>query len=76
MFDVALANWVGAPPGVCVFSETCGQALALEHSGDLYSCDHFVEPKYLLGNIFNHLNRPMRMMADLHAKVIWTESAP
>ena len=51
MFDVALANWVGAPPGVCVFSETCGQALALEHTGDLYSCDHFVEPKYLLGNI-------------------------
>ncbi len=51
MFDVALANWVGAPPGVCVFSETCGQALALEHTGDPYSCDHFVEPKHLLGNI-------------------------
>ncbi len=31
--------------------ETCGNALALEHNGDLYSCDHFVEPKYLLGNI-------------------------
>ena len=51
MFDVALANWAGAPPGVCVFSETCGQALALEHTGDLYSCDHFVEPEHLLGNI-------------------------
>ena len=32
-------------------SETCGDAVALEHNGDLYSCDHFVEPKYLLGNI-------------------------
>lgn len=51
MFDVALANWVGAPPGLCIFSETCGQALALEHNGDVYSCDHFVEPEYLLGNI-------------------------
>lgn len=50
-FDVALANWVGAPPSLCVFSETCGQALALEHNGDLYSCDHYVEPGYLLGNI-------------------------
>jgi uncharacterized protein len=50
-FDVALANWYGEPPGVCVFSETCGQALALEHNGDLYSCDHYVEPDYLLGNI-------------------------
>ena len=51
MFDVALANWVGEPPSLCVHSETCGLALALEHNGDLYSCDHFVEPEYRLGNI-------------------------
>ena len=51
MFDAALANWVGAGPGLCVHCETCGLALALEHNGDLYSCDHFVEPDYLLGNI-------------------------
>jgi uncharacterized protein len=36
---------------MCVFEETCGLGLALEHNGDLYSCDHFVEPNYLLGNI-------------------------
>jgi len=51
MFDVALANWVGEPPVLCIHSETCGLALALEHTGDLYSCDHFVEPRYRLGNI-------------------------
>jgi len=51
MFDVALANWVGEPPGLCVHSNVCGLALALEHNGDLYSCDHFVEPAYKLGNI-------------------------
>jgi uncharacterized protein len=51
MFDAALASWVGVPPAMCVFNETCGQALALEHNGDLYSCDHYVEPKHLLGNI-------------------------
>ncbi len=51
MFDAALASWVGAPAAMCIFSETCGNALALEHNGDLYSCDHFVEPKYFLGNI-------------------------
>ena len=51
MFDVALANWYGEPPGLCVHSETCGLALALEHNGDLYSCDHYVEPDYRLGNI-------------------------
>jgi serine-type anaerobic sulfatase-maturating enzyme len=54
MFDVALANWVGEPPSLCIHSETCGLALALEHTGDLYSCDHFVEPEYRLGNIKEH----------------------
>jgi uncharacterized protein len=51
LFDVALGAWVGAPPSLCVFSPTCGNALAMEHTGDLYSCDHYVEPDYLLGNI-------------------------
>lgn len=50
MFDVALGSWVGIHT-LCVFAPTCGNALALEHNGDLYSCDHFVEPAYLLGNI-------------------------
>ncbi|MCC0056575.1 MAG: anaerobic sulfatase maturase [Rhodobiaceae bacterium] len=49
-FDAALANWIGQP-SMCIFSPTCGNALALEHNGDLYACDHYVEPDYLLGNI-------------------------
>ena len=36
---------------LCIHAPTCGAALALEHNGDLYSCDHFVEPAHLLGNI-------------------------
>ena len=51
MFDAALASWLGLPASMCIFAETCGNALALEHNGDLYSCDHFVEPDHLLGNI-------------------------
>jgi len=51
IFDVALAAWLGQPPGLCIFEETCGTALALEHNGELYACDHFVEPRYRLGNI-------------------------
>lgn len=51
IFDVALAAWSGHNPGLCIFEETCGNALALEHNGDLFSCDHFVEPAYRLGNI-------------------------
>ncbi len=62
IFDVTLANWVGEPPGLCVHSETCGLALALEHTGDLYSCDHFVEPAFKLGNIREH--RMLDMVAS------------
>lgn len=51
MFETALSKWVGAPGGICVHAETCGDALAIEHGGDLYSCDHFVYPQYKLGNI-------------------------
>jgi uncharacterized protein len=54
IFDVALGNWMGMGGGLCVFSEKCGTALALEHNGDLYSCDHFVYPEFKLGNILNN----------------------
>jgi uncharacterized protein len=50
MFDVTLGSFVGQH-NLCIFAPTCGNALALEHNGDLYSCDHYVEPDYLLGNI-------------------------
>src|SRR5512136_2105226 len=51
-FEAALRNWLGmGASGMCVFNETCGTGLAIEHNGDLYSCDHFVEPGYFLGNI-------------------------
>jgi uncharacterized protein len=51
LFESALASWLGLPATLCIFAKTCGNALALEHNGDLYSCDHFVEPKFRLGNI-------------------------
>lgn len=51
IFDSTLANYLAVPGSMCVHSETCGTALALEHQGDVYSCDHFVEPAHLLGNI-------------------------
>lgn len=51
IFDVALAAWMGQRPGLCVFEPTCGYGLAMEHNGDLYACDHFVEPRYRLGNL-------------------------
>lgn len=51
MFDATLANWCGVPPGICSLAPTCGHSAAMEHNGDLFSCDHFVFPQHLLGNI-------------------------
>ncbi len=50
-FDAALACWYGEMPGTCAYAETCGGNTVIEHNGDVYPCDHFVYPKYLLGNI-------------------------
>jgi len=50
-FDVALGKWANVPGGLCCFAEECGRAMALEHNGDLFSCDHYVYPSYRLGNI-------------------------
>jgi uncharacterized protein len=53
LFDTALGNWMNLGSALCVFAEKCGTALALEHNGDLYSCDHYVYPRYQLGNVLN-----------------------
>ena len=50
-FEATLRNVMGLPSTMCVFDETCGTALALEHNGDLYACDHFVDADHRLGNL-------------------------
>jgi uncharacterized protein len=59
LFDVALETWLGLKASLCVFRETCGSAMAIEHNGDLYSCDHFVYPENNLGNI---MERPLESL--------------
>ncbi|MDA1192828.1 MAG: anaerobic sulfatase maturase, partial [Candidatus Poribacteria bacterium] len=60
LFEVQLGIWMGLPASLCVFTETCGSALAMEHNGDLYSCDHYVYDDYKLGNI---MDTPMEQLA-------------
>ena len=61
MFDVTLEAFFGRHL-LCIHAPTCGYGPALEYNGDLYSCDHFVEPKYLLGNI--HESTLLKMVAS------------
>lgn len=51
VFETAVAQSLGLPAQMCTSAPICGKALALEHDGSLFSCDHFVYPEYRLGNI-------------------------
>jgi uncharacterized protein len=51
LFDITLEAWAGMTPSLCIFQKQCGNAVAMEHNGDIYSCDHFVYPENYLGNI-------------------------
>ena len=44
----------GKPSSLCVMSEQCGQVLAVEHDGSIYSCDHFVDAGHHLGNVMDN----------------------
>ena len=65
LFDVQLGIVMGLGSSLCYFAETCGLALALEHNGDLYSCDHFVYPEYRLGNLHD---TPLADLVDTEAQ--------
>ena len=51
LFETAVAQWKGMDAQLCIYHEFCGKGVALEHDGNLYSCDHYVYPEYKLGNI-------------------------
>ena len=66
IFDVSLGVWSGMKPGLCVFARRCGQAVAMEHDGSIYSCDHYVYPSHFLGNVMEKpleemINSPMQI---------------
>lgn len=52
-FEVILGIYYGLPSSLCSYAETCGDSIVVEHTGDVFSCDHFVTQKNLLGNIKN-----------------------
>ena len=60
-FDDLLGKHLGMPGGICVHQSTCGDALALEHTGDVYACDHYVQPDHLLGNLHH---APLAALVD------------
>jgi uncharacterized protein len=51
VFESAVAQSLGLPSQRCVTAEFCGKALAVEHDGEVFSCDHYVYPEFRLGNL-------------------------
>ena len=51
IFDEAARPAFGMEHSLCIFRETCGDIPILEHNGDLYACDHYVEPEFYIGNV-------------------------
>lgn len=51
IFEETIAKGLGQDQGLCVFRPTCGDIPVVEHNGDFFSCDHFVDPEHHLGNI-------------------------
>ena len=51
LFETAVAQSLGLPSQRCITSEFCGKGMAVEHNGDVFSCDHYVYPEYQVGNL-------------------------
>jgi len=59
-FDSLMHTYIGEPSPMCIFMESCGDYVVVEHSGDVYSCDFFVDPDHHLGNL---LERNLHLIA-------------
>jgi uncharacterized protein len=51
IFEEAARTAFGQEHSLCIFRKTCGDVPVIEHNGDFYSCDHFVDPEHRIGNI-------------------------
>ena len=41
----------GLEHSLCIVRDTCGNIPVVEHAGDAYSCDHFVDERHRVGNL-------------------------
>jgi uncharacterized protein len=51
-FESILSYCVTGRHTICTFDKQCNAYVVIEHTGDVFCCDFFVEPKWRLGNIF------------------------
>jgi uncharacterized protein len=54
IFEEAARTAFGQEHTLCIFKKECGGVPVVEHTGDFYSCDHYVDPDHFLGNILDN----------------------
>jgi len=59
-FDSILSFYVTGEHTICTFGRQCSQYVVVEHTGDCFPCDFFVQPKWRLGNI---METPIEQLA-------------
>jgi len=64
-FDSILSYCVADKHTICTFDKQCSGYIVVEHTGDCFCCDFFVEPKWQLGNIFE---TPIEKLANSSKK--------
>ncbi len=60
-FDSLVTYCLMGRPSICAYSKQCSGFLVIEHNGDAFCCEFFVEPQWRLGNI---LQRPLVELAN------------
>ena len=64
-FDSILSYYITGGHSICTFQSRCNQYIVIEHTGDVFCCDFFVEPKWRIGNI---LDTPIEKLATDNRK--------
>ncbi len=76
-FETLVAQHMGLPPQLCVYGEYCGKAVAVEHDGSIYACDHYVFPEYKIGDLnTGRLSRTVLSRSQVKFGYAKSESLP
>lgn len=70
-FDSVLSYCIKGKHTICTFDRQCSQYIVIEHTGDAFCCDFFVEPRWRLGNIFE---TPIGQLANNSKKLAFTRA--
>ena len=71
IFEEAIRSLRGLAHSLCIFRKTCGEIPVIEHNGDFFSCDHFVDEAHRLGNI---LEVPLAQLLESSAQRAFGEA--